>query len=125
MIGFIDESSTQYSSEDNVKTTTVSGRDISKLFEEDGSYFIPLIDVENTKQHWVYLGRPQDSWYKRNVLTGSYNYIWSYKYKRINEIIWFVINIMSNIGVCKNELFNHGKIREFKVIKLKDLKLQR
>lgn len=109
MIGFIDESSTQYSSEDNAKTTTVSGRDISKLFEEDGSYFIPLIDVENTNQHWVYLGRPQDSWYKRNVLTGSYNYIWSYKYKRINEIIWFVINIMSNIGVCKNELFKSWK----------------
>lgn len=109
MIGFIDESSTQYSSEDNSKTTTISGRDISKLFEEDGSYFIPLLDVENTKQHWVYLGRPQDSWYKRNVLTGSYNYIWSYKYKRISEIIWFIINIMSNIGICKNELFKSWK----------------
>lgn len=105
MIGFVDGSSETYSSEENSKTTTIFGRDISKLFVEDGSYFIPLIDINNSKQNWVYLGRPQDSWYKRNIITGNYDFLWSYKYKSINEILWFIINVMSNIGVCKNELF--------------------
>lgn len=107
MIGFIDGCNEVYSAEDNSKATILHGRDISKLFEEDGSYFIPLLDIENDEgdEHWVYLGRPQDSWYQRNVITGSYDYLWSYKYKRINEVVWFIINIMSNIGVCKNSLF--------------------
>lgn len=107
MIGFIDGCNEVYSAEDNSKATILHGRDISKLFEEDGSYFIPLLDVENDEgdEHWVYLGRPQDSWYQRNVITESYDYLWSYKYKRINEVVWFIINIMSNIGVCKNSLF--------------------
>lgn len=107
MIGFIDGCNEVYSAEDNSKATILHGRDISKLFEEDGSYFIPLLDIENDEgdEHWVYLGHPQDSWYQRNVITGSYDYLWSYKYKRINEVVWFIINIMSNIGVCKNSLF--------------------
>lgn len=107
MIGFIDGCNEVYSAEDNSKATILHGRDISKLFEEDGSYFIPLLDIENDEgdEHWVYLGRPQDSWYQRNVITKSYDYLWSYKYKRINEVVWFIINIMSNIGVCKNSLF--------------------
>ena len=107
MIGFIDGCNEVYSAEDNSKATILHGRDISKLFEEDGSYFIPLLDVENDEgdEHWVYLVRPQDSLYQRNVITGSYDYLWSYKYKRINEVVWFIINIMSNIGVCKNSLF--------------------
>lgn len=109
MIGFVDGSSETYSAEGNSKVTSIYGRDVSKLFEEDGSYFIPLVDVNGSKQHWVYLGRPQDPWYKRNVITGNYNYLWSYKYKSINEIIWFIINVMSNIGVCKNELFQSWK----------------
>lgn len=109
MIGFVDGSSETYSAEGNSKVTSIYGRDISKLFEEDGSYFIPLVDVNGSKQHWVYLGRPQDPWYKRNVITGNYDYLWSYKYKSINEIIWFIINVMSNIGVCKNELFQSWK----------------
>lgn len=109
MIGFVDGSSETYSAEGNSKVTSIYGRDVSKLFEEDGSYFIPLVDVNGSKQHWVYLGRPQDPWYKRNVITGNYDYLWSYKYKSINEIIWFIVNVMSNIGVCKNELFQSWK----------------
>lgn len=109
MIGFVDNATEMYSADDNSKATIIHGRDISKLFAEDGSYFIPLIDVEGSKQHWVYLGRPQDSWYKRNIVTGSYDYLWSYKYKAINDCIWFIINVMSNIGLCKNDLFSSWK----------------
>ena len=107
MIGFVDSCNEVYSAEDNSKMTIINGRDLSKVFEEDGSYFIPLQDVDNGvgEEHWTPLGRPQDSWYKRNVITGSYDYLWSYKYKRIHECIWFIINIMSNIGVCKDSLF--------------------
>lgn len=43
MIGFIDGCNEVYSAEDNSKATILHGRDISKLFEEDGSYFIPLL----------------------------------------------------------------------------------
>lgn len=108
MIGFVDSVMETYSSEDNSKSTVISGRDITKMFVEDGSYFIPLENVNNTVQNWL-ARKTGGVWDGRNVISGAYQFIWNLGYKTINECIWFIINIMSSIGVCKDDVFSSWK----------------
>ena len=105
MIGFVDSVMETYSSEDNSKSTVISGRDIAKMFVEDGSYFIPLENVNDTIQNWL-LRKTGGVWNGRNVFGGEYQFVWNLGYKTINECIWFIINIMSSIGVCSDEVFS-------------------
>lgn len=109
MIGIVDNNNVSYSSQDNNRTSTIVGQDFSKLFIEDGSYFLPLREVEGAMDHWFNPGIETTSWYKRNVLSGSYDYLWAYSFKRIREMIWFIVNVMSNIGLVKNEVFEGWK----------------
>lgn len=106
MIGLVDTCSLSYSSNSNISFIDIIGRDFSKLFVEDGSYFMPLKWVEGSRDRWFYGGDDSDAWYKRNVVTGNFNYIFNYGFKRIKETLWFLINILSNIGVVPDELFN-------------------
>ena len=106
MIGFVDTCTTSYEAQGNTKSITIEGRDINKLFSDDGCYFIPLLNVTDTFSHWYEMN--EDSiWFKRNVLTGAFsNLLWSYQMKPIRECIWFIVNVMSNIGVAKNNVFD-------------------
>lgn len=106
MIGFVDTCTTSYEAQGNTKSITIEGRDINKLFSDDGCYFIPLLNVTDTFSHWYEMS--EDSiWFKRNVLTGAFsNLLWSYQMKPIRECIWFIVNVMSNIGVAKNNVFD-------------------
>lgn len=106
MIGFVDTCTTSYEVQGNTKSITIEGRDINKLFSDDGCYFIPLLNVTDTFSHWYEMN--EDSiWFKRNVLTGAFsNLLWSYQMKPIRECIWFIVNVMSNIGVAKNNVFD-------------------
>lgn len=108
MIGFVDTVMETYSSEDNSKSTVITGRDVTKMFVEDGSYFIPLINVTDTVQNWI--ARNGGSvWAHRNVISGDYQSIWNLGYKTISECIWFIINIMSAISVCDDSVFSSWK----------------
>lgn len=109
MIGIVDNSESLYSAQDNSRSTTISGRDFSKLFTDDGSYFLPLREIEGSLDHWFNPGLKDSSWFKRNIITGSYDYLWSYGFKTIREMIWFTINAMSNIGLVKDEVFEGWK----------------
>lgn len=106
MIGFVDTCTTSYEAQGDTKSITIEGRDINKLFSDDGCYFIPLLNVTDTFSHWYEMN--EDSiWFKRNVLTGAFsNLLWSYQMKPIRECIWFIVNVMSNIGVAKNNVFD-------------------
>ena len=41
MIGFVDTCTTSYEAQGNTKSITIEGRDINKLFSDDGCYYIP------------------------------------------------------------------------------------
>ena len=73
---------------------------------EDGCYFIPLLNATDTFSHWYEMS--EDSiWFKRNVLTGAFsNLLWSYAEKPIRECLWFIVNVMSTIGIAKNSVFD-------------------
>lgn len=109
MIGIIDVCSSSYNASSNTKSFTIDGRDFSKLFTDDGSYFMPLKEIQGTADHWFYEGSTADAWFKRNIIDGSYNFLWSYGFKRIRELIWFIINVMSNIGLVQNKVFDSWK----------------
>lgn len=106
MIGFVDVCTSSFEAQGNIKSITIEGRDISKLFMEDGCYFIPLLNATDTFSHWYEMS--EDSiWFKRNVLTGAFsNLLWSYAEKPIRECLWFIVNVMSTIGIAKNSVFD-------------------
>lgn len=106
MIGFVDTCTSSFAAQGNVKSITIDGRDINKLFTEDGCYFIPLLNATDTFSHWYEMS--EDSiWFKRNVLTGTFsNLLWSYAEKPIRECLWFIVNVMSTIGIAKNSVFD-------------------
>lgn len=113
MIGLVDICNTSYSSSGNVQID-IMGRDFTKLFVEDGSYFIPLHWVQGRKDLWFYLGDQNSEWYKRNIISGEYNYFFNYGFRGIKETVWFVLNVLSTIGIVSDELFSSYKDKRTK-----------
>lgn len=120
MIGLVDSCTSVYSSQANNSIVDISGRDFSKLFTEDGSYFMPLKWIEGSKDRWFYGGDDSDAWFKRNIVTGNYDYIFNYGFKKIKETLWFLVNILSNIGVVPDDLFKAYKERRTKAYTIED-----
>ena len=106
MIGFVDTCMIQYSAEGNSRLVTIQGRDVSKMFTDDGAYFLPLLNINDSFPHWYNEGDSSSQWYKRNIITGMYNYMWVYSFKKIEESIWFIMNVMSNIQIAPNKVFD-------------------
>ena len=105
MLGLVDSVRVDYSSNINNYSIQIEGRDCTKLFVEDGSYFIPLKFVEGSPDQWFYGGDPESAWFKRNMITGAYDYYFAYSFQRIANVIWFVINQLSSIGIVDDSLF--------------------
>lgn len=105
MLGLVDSVRVDYSSNINNYSIQIEGRDYTKLFVEDGSYFIPLKFVEGSPDQWFYGGDPESAWFKRNMITGAYDYYFAYSFQRIADVIWFVINQLSSIGIVDDSLF--------------------
>ena len=106
MIGLVDSVNSFIDSVGTDYSVKISGRDFMKLFSDDGSYFIPLKYVEGSKDRWFYGGDPESSWFKRNMITGAYDFYFSYEFQRINSVVWFIINQLSNIGIVDEEVFS-------------------
>lgn len=109
MIGFVDVCSTTHNAKSTDLRIDITGRDFTKMFVEDGSYFIPLHWVKGRKDLWFYLGDQSSDIFKRNVLSGEYQYFFHYGFRGIKETIWFVINILSTIGIVPDDLFSAYK----------------
>ena len=105
MIGLVDSVISSYSSEYD-KLLTISLRDLTKLIVEDGSYFIPLKNTEGSQDNWFYGGDKTSQWFKRNVVSGNYDNIFSWDFRRINETFAFVISQLANLGIVSNNLFS-------------------
>lgn len=99
MIGLIDNCSSSYSANSTNYDTTITGRDLTKLLIEDCSYFMPLRYIQGNKTRFFYGGDPQDSWFRRNFISGGYDYLFFYGFRNIRNTLGFVINHLSNLGV--------------------------
>jgi len=99
MIGLVD--SVDQSTSSQSMTTTVQGRDLMKLWIEDGSYFYPEQFAQNifTDENSVLAKRIKIE-KEANLLIGA-----SYSFKPISIILKYIFNKFSNIGMVPNSVF--------------------
>ena len=114
MMGLVDTVTMSVDASNSEHSITVAGRDYMKLFIEDGSYFIPLKFVEGSPDRWFYGGDPDTGWFKRNMVTGAFDYYFAYSFQKIDSVISFVINQLSNIKIVPNEVFAASGVRKEK-----------
>jgi hypothetical protein len=107
MIGLIDIVGSNISLENTDYSVSVSGRDLTKVVLEDGSYLMPLIYVEGNSNRFFYGGNFGDKFFKRNYVgEGGFEYAFTRREKSIDDYLKFVVNQLSNVGWCPTDLFN-------------------
>jgi hypothetical protein len=108
MIALVDNCNVIYSSSSNDTSVTVSGRDFTKIFEEDGSYFLPyqFVQEKGTESKFVWGGDENSSWFKRTMIDGDIQSFFSYELKSIDSYLKFTVNHLSNLGLVPNDLFS-------------------
>jgi urease beta subunit len=122
MIGLVTNVVTTYNSFSTERTVNINGQDLTKLLTEDGSYFIPLRFVEGSNKRFFFGGNAEDGWFKRNVVSGDFNFFFAYKVKSIRETVGFIINHLSNIGLVDDRVFDGYGDRRSKVFELDPVK---
>lgn len=100
LIGLIDtvQSGNNFSSND--LTLNVSGRDLMKLFIEDGVYFYPYDYVDTG----IFANESTDDRLERydGQLIGKFQT----GYKKIENVLKFIINALGTIKICSDTLFD-------------------
>lgn len=117
MIGLIDTVNVDYSSNYDM-SVVISGRDLTKLIIDDGSYFIPLYNLGGGDSgFWAAQGSNRYSdWYKRNVITGRFDNFFSVTEKRIKETLGFILSQLINLEVIDDEVFDSYSGRQSKIL---------
>lgn len=115
MIGLITNIVSTHNASPADRVININGQDLTKLLTEDGSYFMPLRFVEGSNKRFFYGGDAEDGWFKRNVISGDYNYYFAYKAKSIRETIGFIVNHLSNIGLVDDRAFDGYGDRRSKI----------
>ena len=117
MIGLVDEVGSSFKAETTEVSVSVSGRDLTKLLIEDGSYFFPLLFTENADT--LFFNTQDDSkWFKRNFVKSTFENLFTYKMQSIRDSLGFMVNQLSNLGVCNDELFSSYRDRRTQSIRL-------
>ncbi|MCE5214717.1 MAG: hypothetical protein LLF83_08380 [Methanobacterium sp.] len=96
MIGLVDECSVSYNGMSGDVGINVKGRDLSKVLIEDGSYFLPYVLMENSKDFFVNLD--QNSKFFKRTFVKEYQGIFFQQLKSIRECLGFIFNQLSNTG---------------------------
>lgn len=109
MIGLVDSNTLASNFESNDIQISVRGRDLSKLFIEDGSYFYSM----EQKQGVFYLqggASRQNELTQRIISDNAYLYLGLYYNNSIEDILKFVIQQLTNIRIVPDDLFeSYGK----------------
>lgn len=105
MIGLIDNVKSSYTASSSDKYVTIGGRDLMKMITDDAAYFIPLAFIEQSSKRFIYGGNKDDSFFKRNLISGAYDYYFSYAMKDIPSALGFIMNHLSNLGVTTEDLW--------------------
>lgn len=104
MIGLVDNNQQSVTSENNDVTITITGRDLSKLFIDDGTYFYAL---ENSQGILKFAGQStiKDSQISRIFSDNGMSFIGLYQFTSIEYILKFIIQQLANIKIVPNDLF--------------------
>jgi hypothetical protein len=105
MIGLADRVNNYLNTERNEGKVEISGRDLTKVLIEDGSYFFPLLFTENSET--LFMNTQDDSkWFKRTFIKNAFDYLFLYKMQSVQDSLGFLVNQLANLGVCNNALFS-------------------
>ena len=113
MIGLIDTNSLNVSGQGEVNVTIV-GRDLSKLFIEDGVYFYPL-EMTQGQLHFAGGSTQKNALMQRVITNNSLQYFSLYFNNSIQSALQFIIQQLSNIKIIPDSLFeSYGDRRNYK-----------
>lgn len=114
MIGLIDENSQSVNGSMNDVTINISGRDLSKLFIEDGTYFYAL-EMSQGQLNFAGGSTQKNELMQRVFSENSLYYFGLYFNNSIENIFKFVIQQLSTIKIVPNDLFeSYGERRNKK-----------
>lgn len=104
MIGLVDSNILITNPANNDVSINVSGRDLAKIFIEDGTYFYAL---ENSQGMLKFAGQSaqKNSLMSRIFADGGLNFIGLYQFTSIEYIMKFIMQQLSNIKIVPDDLF--------------------
>ena len=104
MIGLVDSNTIMLSPSNNDVSINISGRDLSKLVIEDGTYFYAL---ENSQGTLKFAGQSteKNSLLKRIFADNGMSFIGLYQFTSIEYILKFIIQQLSSIKIVPDDLF--------------------
>lgn len=104
MIGLVDTNTQSVNAANNDVTINITGRDLSKLFIEDGTYFYAL---ENSQGILKFSGQSsaKNSLINRIFADNGMSFIGLYMFNSIEYILKFIIQQLSNIKIVPDDLF--------------------
>lgn len=105
MIGLIDVQSVGSNFSNNEITINVQGRDLMKLFIEDGVYFYPFDFI----QGGIFANANKDQDDRLRRYDGELLSRFQISYKKIENVLAFIINALGTIKICSDELFSYYK----------------
>lgn len=111
MIGLVDSNTLSVNFDSTDYVVSIQGRDFMKVFVEDGSYFIPLTMVEGSPDRWFWGGDKEKGAYRRNFVTGAYQYLELYDFQKLDGYAGFILNQLVNIGIVPDSLFTPSQKR--------------
>ena len=100
MIGLVDNCTQVSNFEATDVVTTINGRDLVKLIIDDGAYLQPLLFFKEN-----FLGE-KGQVIQRNAIDGAYADLSFARYNTVEEALSFLINVVSNIEVTPDSLFD-------------------
>ena len=104
MIGLVDSNSINQSPANSDVSISIGGRDLMKLLLEDGCYFFPL-DFASENGGFVNTGSNNPSF--RRLVNGELAFFNAYVDRSIEFSLKFIFNLLANIKVCDNRLFQY------------------
>jgi len=120
MIGLVDMNAIGVNPSSNDVTINISGRDLSKLIIEDGTYFYAL-EMSQGKLNFAGGSTAGNDLIQRVISDNALQYLNLYYNNSIENVFKFVIQQLSSIKVVPNELFEaYGDRRNTKYNQEKD-----
>ena len=107
MIGFVDSVNMSANFESNSYAVNISGRDFTKILQDDGCYFIPSEFIFGAPNNFM-VSQNDDAFIKRNV-TGDFIELMGFQ--TIKSLTSFIFNALSSIQVLSNDSVLHTSDR--------------
>lgn len=107
MIGLVDNNQESYQASSNISTISIKGRDLSKMFQEDGSYFYPFAMMNGGEDFYLNYNK-KDTVFKRLFNQGEFLTLFTASLRSIRDSLGFIFNQLTNVGILPidSDLFN-------------------